>query len=60
MPTYEAVLFSSGRTDAAVKVTGITMVRNEADIIRVTLAYHLAAGCDEILVIDNGSEDGTR
>jgi hypothetical protein len=43
-----------------VKLTGIGMVRNEADIIRVTVAYHLALGCDEILLVDNGSEDGTR
>ncbi|MEA2503491.1 MAG: hypothetical protein QOG36_534, partial [Actinomycetota bacterium] len=42
------------------KLTGIGMVRNEADIIRVTVAYHLALGCDEILLVDNGSEDGTR
>lgn len=42
-----------------VKLTGIGMVRNEADIVATTIAYHLALGCDEILLVDNGSDDGT-
>ena len=33
------------------------MVRNEADILRVNLQYHLAAGIDRFLVVDNGSSD---
>jgi len=41
------------------KLTGITMVRNEVDIIATTLRYHLGIGCDEVLVVDNGSRDGT-
>jgi glycosyltransferase involved in cell wall biosynthesis len=43
-----------------VKITGITLVRDEADVLRVTLPHHLAIGCDDILVLDNGSTDGTR
>jgi hypothetical protein len=42
-----------------VKITGISIVRDEADIVRMTLLYHLAIGCDNILVIDNGSTDAT-
>ncbi|MHB1161029.1 MAG: glycosyltransferase family 2 protein [Chloroflexota bacterium] len=40
-------------------VAGIAMVRNEADIIRVNLQYHLSLGLDWITVVDNGSTDGT-
>lgn len=36
------------------------MVRNEADIIRVSVLYHLSAGFDRLLILDNGSTDGTR
>lgn len=41
------------------RVVGITLVRNEADIVGVTTAHHLALGCDRVLVLDNGSTDGT-
>ncbi len=40
-------------------IIAVMMVRNEADVIRTNLAYHLAAGVDEFLVVDNGSTDGT-
>jgi glycosyltransferase involved in cell wall biosynthesis len=40
-------------------VYGISMVRNEADIIRLNVLYHLASGIDRMLVVDNGSTDGT-
>jgi glycosyltransferase involved in cell wall biosynthesis len=42
-----------------VLVYGISMVRNEADIIRANVLYHLASGVDRMLVVDNGSTDGT-
>jgi glycosyltransferase involved in cell wall biosynthesis len=42
-----------------VLVYGISMVRNEADIIRLNLLYQKALGIDRILVVDNGSTDGT-
>jgi hypothetical protein len=42
-----------------VKVIGISLVRNEADVIGVTIAHHLALGLDGIVVADNGSTDGT-
>lgn len=35
------------------------MIRNEADIVRVNVLYHLALGLDRLLVVDNGSTDGT-
>jgi hypothetical protein len=35
------------------------LVRNEADIIDAQIAFHLNAGVDFIIAIDNGSEDGT-
>jgi hypothetical protein len=40
-------------------VYGISMVRNEADIIRLNVLYHLASGIDRMIVVDNGSIDGT-
>jgi glycosyltransferase involved in cell wall biosynthesis len=42
-----------------VKITGVAMVRNERDLVGVTVAHHLAAGVDEVLIVDNGSTDGT-
>lgn len=41
------------------RVFGVTMVRNEADILRVTLLHHLSLGLERIYVVDNGSTDGT-
>ena len=41
------------------KIYGVTLVRNEADIIGVTIRYHLGLGFDGIFVADNGSSDGT-
>ncbi len=41
------------------KVFGIAMVRNEADVIRQSVLHHLSLGLDRILVVDNGSTDGT-
>ncbi len=41
------------------KIYGITVVRDEADLIGTTIRYHLGLGCDRILAIDNGSTDGT-
>ncbi|GAC1466222.1 MAG: hypothetical protein PVSMB7_11430 [Chloroflexota bacterium] len=41
------------------KVFGIALVRNEVDIIGLTIDYHLGLGLDRILIIDNGSTDGT-
>jgi Glycosyl transferase family 2 len=40
-------------------VYGISMVRNEADIVRLNVLYHLASGIDRMHVVDNGSTDGT-
>lgn len=43
-----------------VKVFGISMVRNEVDIIRVNVLHHLSLGLDSLLIVDNGSSDGTN
>jgi Glycosyl transferase family 2 len=40
-------------------VIGVTMVRDEIDIIASTL-HHIAGEVDHIVVADNGSTDGTR
>jgi len=40
-------------------VVGIAMVRNEADIIRVNILHHLSHCVDRMIVVDNGSTDGT-
>ena len=42
-----------------VRVCGISVVRNEVDIMAASVAHHLSMGADLVLVLDNGSEDGT-
>jgi hypothetical protein len=41
------------------EVWGITMVRNEEDVIRTTIDHLFAQGVDRVLVSDNLSTDGT-
>ena len=41
------------------KLVGVMMVRNEADVLGINLRHHFAQGVDEFLVVDNGSSDGT-
>lgn len=41
------------------QIYGLMMVRNEADIVGITIRHHLAQGIDHFLVVDNGSTDGT-
>ncbi len=40
-------------------IFAVMMVRNERDVLPVSLRYHLDSGIDHILVADNGSTDGT-
>jgi hypothetical protein len=40
-------------------VWGITVARNEADVIATTLHHHLEQGFDGVIAVDNQSEDGT-
>ena len=41
------------------KIFGVCCVRDAADIIGVVAAYHLAIGFDRLIVVDDGSSDGT-
>ena len=41
------------------KIFGVMMVRNEADVLRVNVLHHFDQGVDYFLVVDNGSRDGT-
>jgi hypothetical protein len=44
------------RTD---EVWGVSMVRDEIDVIRYTVEHLFAEGVDRVLIADNGSVDGT-
>jgi hypothetical protein len=41
------------------KIAGVSVIRDEADIVRISILHHLAIGCHEIRVVDNGSSDRT-
>ena len=41
------------------RVFGVLVVRDEVDVVRLCVLHHLTAGCERILVVDNGSSDGT-
>jgi hypothetical protein len=40
-------------------IFGLLMVRDAADVVEACLRHHLALGVERILVVDNGSRDGT-
>lgn len=42
------------------KLTGMLIVRDEADIVRTALRHHFRLGLDEIIVMDDSSTDGTE
>ncbi|HEX7705812.1 MAG TPA: class I SAM-dependent methyltransferase [Thermoanaerobaculia bacterium] len=44
---------------SSMQIYAVMCVRNEADLLELNLRYHLAAGIDHFLVVDNGSTDGT-
>ena len=41
------------------KIFGISMVRDEADIVGLSVLHNLSLGLDRVIVLDNGSTDGT-
>ncbi len=41
-------------------IVGVSLVRNEADILELTIRHHMREGVDLLLIADNGSDDGTR
>ena len=41
------------------KLVMTLLVRDEQDIVRENLDFHLAQGVDQVIVTDNGSEDAT-
>jgi hypothetical protein len=41
-------------------IAGVAIVRNEEDILPVTVRHHLREGFDFVLIADNDSSDGTR
>ena len=45
--------------NGSMKVFGIALVRDEADVIRLSVGHQLSLGLDRVLVVDNGSSDGT-
>lgn len=45
---------------SSLKIYGLTICRNEADVIRPCILHQLGMGLDKILVIDNGSTDSTH
>ena len=41
-------------------IAGVSIVRNEADILELTIRHHLRKGFELLLIADNDSDDGTR
>ena len=61
--TFEDVHRRVRLTDLSVppvKVVMTLLVRDERDIVEEHLAFHLAAGVDEVIVTDHASTDGTE
>lgn len=48
------------RSELSGDIWAITMVKNEADIIELSIRHCLNQGVDAILIADNGSTDGTK
>lgn len=40
-------------------VFGVLVVRDEVDIVRINVLHHVRTACDRLIVVDNGSSDGT-
>jgi glycosyltransferase involved in cell wall biosynthesis len=50
----------SGQQRTPARVWGVTRVRNEADIIELTVRHMLGQGLEHLLIVDNISIDDTR
>jgi Glycosyl transferase family 2 len=42
------------------RIFGLCTVRNDPDIIELSVLHHLRTGVDRVLLVDNGSTDATR
>ena len=51
---------SGDRPHRATRVWVVGTTRNEADIIATMVRHHLSQGVDGLLLLDNGSTDGTQ
>lgn len=47
-------------SDNSQRLFGVLLARNEVDLLRANVLYHLWMGCERVIVIDNGSTDGSR
>lgn len=45
---------------SVLKLAMTLLVRDEVDIVEQNISFHLSQGVDEVVVVDNGSVDGTR
>lgn len=47
-------------SDRRPRVFGVLMTRDSEDLLAVNILRHLQTGCDRVLVVDNGSSDGSH
>ena len=48
-----------GRRTPPARVFGLLMTRDAVDVVEACLRHHLGLGVERVLVVDNGSTDGT-
>ena len=60
MPAIAGGVAMPAVAGGAKRLVMLLLVRDEADIIRDNIAFHLNQGVDFVIVTDNGSTDGTR
>jgi len=59
--SVQVVAWWMGHVDTvhSMRLWGVMIVRDAVDLVGVNLRYHVAAGIERIVVVDNGSTDGT-